>query len=399
MATIWYAQQSSVNLQGTANMWNDLATGLGNWLDPLNDGSIAALAADDTLRANGKTAIAINANVTCAQIDTLTSGGGFTADSAVNITAKIQAGTTTCITVSSANIPTIIGDVYSSATSTSAYGISLSTRAVIIQGNIVADAAFAVNVTTGTVTHSGGNILGSTTTASTHGVYFSGAGTLISTGGGAISGGIAGSRGIFMNSAGVITVTASVTGGTDTTAYGIGANGTITITGNVVGGSGTTAYGVFASGTTATITVNGTVTGGSAAGCSGVNAANTAIATTINGNLIDTSDGSAVCAKKLVFNPGSSNYHTAYNGAGNITLYPASAMPAAKYVYNGINRGDGTTGTLHASNLHSGAGIAGSDLSAGILKDDEVVDDVTGEYTGGGGGGPTVGPFEVGAFR
>lgn len=63
--------------------------------------------------------------------------------------------------------------------------------------------------------------------------------------------------------------------------------------------------------------------------------------------------------------------------------------PDKKYVYYGIGLGDpdGTTGTLHASTLHSNTGIAGSDLSAGILKDDEVVDDVTGTYTGTGTGG------------
>jgi hypothetical protein len=46
----------------------------------------------------------------------------------------------------------------------------------------------------------------------------------------------------------------------------------------------------------------------------------------------------------------------------------------------------GITGTLHASNISTAAG-SGSDLSAGILKSGEVVDDVAGTFTGGGGGG------------
>lgn len=62
---------------------------------------------------------------------------------------------------------------------------------------------------------------------------------------------------------------------------------------------------------------------------------------------------------------------------------------AAQNIYNGTQiTSDGTalyTGTLNASNIATAAG-AGSNLSADILKDDEVVDDVTGTYTGGAGG-------------
>lgn len=69
-------------------------------------------------------------------------------------------------------------------------------------------------------------------------------------------------------------------------------------------------------------------------------------------------------------------------------------LPDAKYVYGGVDRGDGTTGTLNASTIAAAKG-SGSNLSAGILKDGEVVDDVTGTYAGvggdvGGGGGVPV---------
>jgi hypothetical protein len=63
--------------------------------------------------------------------------------------------------------------------------------------------------------------------------------------------------------------------------------------------------------------------------------------------------------------------------ADNVTF------PDAKYVYHGVDRGDGTTGTLHASTISDAAG-AGSNLSAGILKDGETVDDVAGTYSPGG---------------
>ena len=61
---------------------------------------------------------------------------------------------------------------------------------------------------------------------------------------------------------------------------------------------------------------------------------------------------------------------------GNLTL------PDVKYLYNAIDRGDGTTGTLRASNLHSGAGAPGVDLSAAILEDGVTVDDVLGTLGG-----------------
>jgi hypothetical protein len=66
-----------------------------------------------------------------------------------------------------------------------------------------------------------------------------------------------------------------------------------------------------------------------------------------------------------------------YLRADNVT------WPDAKYVFYGVDRGDGTTGTLHASTISAAAG-SGSNLSAGILKNGEVVDDVTGTYSPGG---------------
>jgi hypothetical protein len=83
-------------------------------------------------------------------------------------------------------------------------------------------------------------------------------------------------------------------------------------------------------------------------------------------------------------NPSASDYHQVYTGSGTKNLIPSPTFPDPKYLYSGINRGDGTTGTLHASNIHSGAGIAGEDLSSGILVSGHTVDDVTGSATGGG---------------
>lgn len=77
-------------------------------------------------------------------------------------------------------------------------------------------------------------------------------------------------------------------------------------------------------------------------------------------------------------------------GTLDMDLYALiSALPDKKYLYYGIDRGDGTTGTLHASNISDAAG-SGSNLSAAILKSGEVVDDVTGTYSSSTGGGTNI---------
>lgn len=61
---------------------------------------------------------------------------------------------------------------------------------------------------------------------------------------------------------------------------------------------------------------------------------------------------------------------------GSADLATAGFPPASK-VYAGTDRGDGTVGTLHASNIATAAG-SGSNLTAGDLKQGVTVDDVTG---------------------
>lgn len=55
-------------------------------------------------------------------------------------------------------------------------------------------------------------------------------------------------------------------------------------------------------------------------------------------------------------------------------------LPSPVYVYYNVNRGDGTVGTLRASNIHSGAGAPGANLTAATLKVSITVDDVAGTY-------------------
>ena len=67
----------------------------------------------------------------------------------------------------------------------------------------------------------------------------------------------------------------------------------------------------------------------------------------------------------------------AIGSLGALSTAAGLGYAAAKYVYSGIDRGDGTVGTLHASNISEAAG-AGSDLRASLLRSGVTVDDVTG---------------------
>lgn len=71
-------------------------------------------------------------------------------------------------------------------------------------------------------------------------------------------------------------------------------------------------------------------------------------------------------------------------------LYATPTFPDASKVYYGTDRGDGTTGTLHASNISTAAG-SGENLSGGILASGHTVDDVAGSLSGGGGGASVIG--------
>lgn len=63
---------------------------------------------------------------------------------------------------------------------------------------------------------------------------------------------------------------------------------------------------------------------------------------------------------------------------------PVITFPPASKIYAGTDRGDGTIGTLHASNIATAAG-AGSNLAAGDLRSGVTVDDVAGSLVPTGG--------------
>ena len=276
MAT-WFAQNSTVNID-SVNQWNSAANGSGSWL------TWASLGASDVLVANNKSSITINVSFTCATITTAatggTAGGGFLLSAGVTVTANIETGTTTCVTVSAGD-STIIGNLTGTslgavhavlkATSgtlsitgncsggtlqggggTGSQAVSCSAGSVVIVGNVTGGQTnnqvnTAVNFTSSgglTVT---GNVIANTLTTITQGP------------GGQVSG--------IVITAGTLTVTGNVTGGvllgSSQAAHGVSAstNLDVTITGTVTGGNGVTACGVTYSGT-GRLTVNGTMVAG-----------------------------------------------------------------------------------------------------------------------------------------
>lgn len=210
MAT-WYAQLStdsffSVSGGTTSDMWNSAANGSGSWLDTSSDYSA------DTFNSNGKTDIALDANVTAAE---LTSAGGagtwLINTSDVTITANLVAGTTQAFRMNSGT-PTnvnIVGNL-SAGSSSSDSCVEVSVAGELdIQGNV--------------------------------------------TGG---SG--AGAHGLSVTAAATVTIAGTVTGGGGVAAYGVGGSHptgtfTITITGSVVADASAGAGLVGAGGTALTI--------------------------------------------------------------------------------------------------------------------------------------------------
>jgi hypothetical protein len=105
-------------------------------------------------------------------------------------------------------------------------------------------------------------------------------------------------------------------------------------------------------------------------------------------NTVDYSDiggaqhaGPTVPAASTVLSP------TAFGYSQTGTL----ALAAAADVLSGINRGDGTLGTLNASNLNTALGNGQPDATAGIIENGKIIGNITGTYapsvSGGGASG------------
>jgi len=240
------------------------------------------------------------------------------------------------------------------------------------------------NTSTGTVIVT--NAIGGSA-ISAYGVRNNSSGAIIVTN--AIGGSASSAHGVTNNSIGTVIVT-NATGGSATTAHGVNnsSTGTVIVT-NATGGSATTAHGVNNS-STGTVSVSGNITGGTGLSATGIYNATTG-QVTLSGTVTLTQGikGAAYEGYAPAWNltTGYAKFYTgaSFGQAANTNFYPSSYLPTAKYVYYTQKIGDASTqGTLKASTISEAAG-SGSNLSPDILKSGEIVDDVTGTMSSGGG--------------
>jgi hypothetical protein len=220
--TVWFAQNSTVNID-SANQWNDVADGSGNFL------TFGDLDPADILVANAKTSITCNVSFTCLRITTSdadggTAGGGFLLAAGVTVTADVVAGTTICLTRSAAGDESfVVGDVTGGSGANTIGVRNTSTATLTITGNVTGG--------------SGGGAYGADNTST---------GTIAITGN--MTGGSGGNAfGARNNSTGTLTIAGDVTGGSGSNALGAGNNstGTLNIVGSVTGGSSSNATGAL----------------------------------------------------------------------------------------------------------------------------------------------------------
>jgi hypothetical protein len=345
-AVVIYAQAGIANWND-ANGWNTVAGGGGTaYTNPQNGANTF------TCHANGQT-VTINVNVTVTQVDTLTTGGGFTLADGITLTAIVLAGTTTCVTFSAASpaTATIAGTVTGSAATASAHGANnTGTGTLVVNGNVASGGAFnfginnnstgtisvtgnvtggssntgcgIYNVGAGTVTVAATTVTGGTN-ANAFGIYNAGAGTATVTA--TTVSGSGNSSAIYNAGAGTATVTATtVTGGTGSGTYGLWNNstGSITVTATtIIGGSNATAYGVY-NASTGTVTAVGDATAGGAFGVNGIYNISTGHIR-FHGNIVASATGA------IAGTTGIASRIMAYVDAANHTTSYAEAAAAA----------------------------------------------------------------------
>ena len=308
MAT-WFAQNSSVNID-SVNQWNSVAGGGGTVL------TWASLAAGDILVANGKTSIAINVDVTCAQLTNTiiggsTVGGGFVVTSSGTITIVLGGSG---MSITSSTLITFSGSGTLNITSVNSAGSSVTGNVSIVLHSGIGTLNYVGNVTG----------LACSVDSSSYAQFVidvSSTGTLFVTGtvtGGSRGNGFGGSRviaGIRGSVSSFITVTGSVLGGTGLdvsgTFAGITSSGTVTVVGNLTGGSTVSSVRCEALECSGTVTITGNstgstlhpglrytgaaaaITGNAIAGSGSVGVTNTGTLT-INGNLVPSASTPAI---------------------------------------------------------------------------------------------------------
>ena len=258
----------------------------GNW----NGGTVPV--PTDDVRANGFT-VTIDVDIDVSQISTVAlapavAGGTFAVTTSRNITANINAGTTSCLTSASAIIVTIVGNITCIGTN----GVFFSNSGSIL--NVTGNSTGGSSITgsphglssAGTVNFVGNAFAGVTNNSFIAGINITLTGNLTFTGNATALG----LRTYGIQCAGNGIFNGTITGGNSNLSAGVNLpSGIHTINSNVTGGAASQSHGIIAAG--ATLTVNGNVTGG-AAGCFGAQLTTTTA--TFNGNINGSASSSAV---------------------------------------------------------------------------------------------------------
>jgi hypothetical protein len=177
---------------------------------------------------------------------------------------RFTGGTTTsavCINKSSSGTITIIGDLFGNVGGNGAHSLSSTLGNTVIIGSVFgAASSFGIAQSAGNLTVTG-NVVGGTGTNVT-GITLSGAASQFTIVGN-VTGGTATSAFGISHSGTSGSVIGNVTGGSAGSANGISTVGNVTVTGNVTGGTNGTAYGIS---TTGPVTVTGNILGNTGQG-------------------------------------------------------------------------------------------------------------------------------------
>jgi hypothetical protein len=354
----------------------------GNWSTAANwNGGTVPVVGDD-VRANGFT-VTIDVDIDVLQIATVAqvpavAGGAFSVTTNRNITANINAGSSSCLTSTSGIIVTVIGNI-NAGNNNVIHGISFTNAGSILNvtGNVVAGSSVnvqyginssgtvnfignatgsaigfgsaAININTGGVLNLTGIITGGNAGNTSYGVQTAGNGTY----NGTIIGGSAGSSSGLRITAGIHTINSNSTGGGSTNSHGIiTAGGTLTVNGNCTGG---VASANGAQLTTTTATFNGDIIGSAsstAAGLSVTDAASTVTISTMTFSVIGTTPVAGFVKFK---NTAPTITVTKADNTTEQLVDPSTTdIPVVSNVRNGITYASGSlTGTLNVPPVSS----------------------------------------------
>lgn len=297
-----------------------------------------------------------------------TAGGSFALSNGVTLTANVYAGSVTCVTLTSTNSATIVGNI-TGGTSANAYGVSTSsTGTITITGSVTggtAASAYGINTTTNsskiTIT---GNITAGSGSASA-GAWIDAAAVVITVTGNVTGGSSANAAGIRMRTSAALTLTGNTTGGSAGQGVLVEGTGDINIIGTAIGGSGgTSASAGVQGGSTSAITITrakGGSTAGASVGVAGVTTGTVTVEEIEYGDL-----GASPTSGPIRLSDKSSNVAVMYRlNTTKKTLVDANAsglMPSVSDVRFGtIYNGGNSTGTCRIP--------AASGVAFGVLVD------------------------------